>query len=62
MLKAYAALQKYKVKPDTKARCYTGDLLIEQFNSPHKADGEVIKRAYPWLKGYDGGCNGAKAT
>lgn len=62
MLKSYAALQKFKVKPHAKATCYTGDLLLQQFGTPHRVDGEIAARAYPWLKGYDGGCKEAEAV
>lgn len=60
LLKAYAMLQKFQPKPHTKATCYTGDKLIEQFANPHKVDGEIITQAYPWLKGYDAGCAAAE--
>ena len=60
LLKSYAALQKFRVRPVAKATCYTGDLLLEQFATPHKVDGEIVARAYPWLKGYDGGCKAAE--
>ena len=37
LLRSYAALQRFKVKPLAKSACYTGDRVLEQFAFPHKA-------------------------
>lgn len=62
LLHAYAALQQFKVKPVAKSQCYTGDRLLEQFGFPHQGDAAVVAKAYPWLRGYDGGCKAAQAV
>lgn len=36
--------------------------MLQQFSIPHKADGETVAKAYPWLKGWDGNCKWAEAT
>ncbi|PSC76631.1 O-glucosyltransferase 1-like [Micractinium conductrix] len=55
LLRSYAALQRFKPEP-VKSTCYTGARLLEQFSTPHSADGEAVARAYPWLVSWDGGC------
>ena len=62
LLRAYAALQQFKVKPVAKGQCYTGDRLLEQFGFPHQGDAAVVAKAYPWLRGYDAGCKAAQAV
>lgn len=58
LLRAYAARQQFKVRPAPKSRCYTGDLLLEQFGTPFRQDAETVATAYPWLRGYDAGEGG----
>lgn len=36
-------------------RFRAGARLLEQFSTPHSADGEAVARAYPWLVSWDGG-------
>ena len=60
LLRAYAKLQQFKVRPLAKATCYTGDRLLEQFATPHSRDGKAVARAYPWLTGYDAGAVGGE--
>lgn len=62
LLRAYAALQQFKVKPVAKSQCYTGDRLLEQFGFPHEVDAAVVAKAYPWLRGYDARCKAAQAV
>ena len=54
LLRAYAALQRFRPAP-FKSACYTGDLLLGQFAAPHAWDGRAVEQAYPWLRGYDAG-------
>ncbi|KAL4422975.1 hypothetical protein ABPG75_009172 [Micractinium tetrahymenae] len=61
LLRAYAALQRFRPAP-FKSACYTGDLLLEQFAAPHAWDGQAVAAAYPWLRGYDAGCTEALAA
>eukprot|EP00887_Chlorella_sp_A99_P007639 scaffold20.g7639.t1 len=61
VLRGYAALQRFRVKPLAKSVCYTGDRVLEQFATPHAKDGAMVGAAYPWLRGYDGGCAESEA-
>lgn len=62
LLRAYAKLQQFRVRPVAKSVCYTGDRLLEQFGTPHAGDGAAVARAYPWLCGHDDGCAAAEAA
>eukprot|EP00887_Chlorella_sp_A99_P001327 scaffold14.g1327.t1 len=57
VLREYAGLQRFRPKRHKRARCITGDHILDEFSSPHKKDAELVARHYPWLPGWDPGCS-----